>query len=74
MRNQLTNPGEPIRDIYIYIGMDKNWMQDAVQVLYQGYASVTKVLIVENEIAGYSLPNILNNLSGRLFNIFSKKI
>jgi len=29
--------------------MDKNWMQNAIQLLYQGYASVTKMLIVENE-------------------------
>jgi len=47
MRNQLTNPGEPIRDVYIY-WMDKNWMQVESQLLYQRYRSVTNMLIVEN--------------------------
>jgi len=28
--------------------MDKNCLQDAIQVLYQGYNGITKLLIVEN--------------------------
>jgi hypothetical protein len=52
MRNQLTNPGEPIRDaVYIY-WMDKNWLQFGLQLLYQGYYPITKLLIVKNRIAG----------------------
>lgn len=35
MRNQLTNPGEPIRDDILW--MDKNWLQNLRQLLYQCY-------------------------------------
>ena len=35
-------------------------MQNAIQLLYQGYASVTKVLIVENEIYPSAELNIAN--------------
>ena len=48
MRNQLTNPGEPIRDAYIY-WMDKNWLQFETQLLYQRYNAITKLLIVESK-------------------------
>ena len=45
MRNQLTNPGELIRVVFIY-WMDKNWLQNQLQLLYQRYSSITKLLIV----------------------------
>ena len=48
MRNQLTNPGEPIREVVYIYWMDKNWLQIELQLLYQGYRSVTNMLIVEN--------------------------
>lgn len=51
MRNQLTNPGEPIRDVYIY-WMDKNCLQNRIQLLYQRYGRITDMLIVKNELAG----------------------
>ena len=46
MRNQLTNPGEPIRELYYICWMDKNWLQNALQLLYQGYYMITDMLIV----------------------------
>jgi len=52
MRNQLTNPGEPIRDIVYIYWMDKNCLQFGIQLLYQRYSAITKLLIVENRIAG----------------------
>jgi len=48
MRNQLTNPGEPIRD-FVYLLMDKNWLQFGIQLLYQRYTAITKLLIVKKE-------------------------
>ena len=48
MRNQLTNPGEPIRVVYIY-WMDKNWLQNPIQLLYQRYCTITDMLIVKNK-------------------------
>jgi len=32
--------------------MDKNWMQFGLQLLYQRYYAITKLLIVKNRIAG----------------------
>jgi hypothetical protein len=34
--------------LYIY-WMDKNWLQFGIQVLYQGYYPITKLLIVESK-------------------------
>ena len=52
MRNQLTNPGEPIRDV-VYLLMDKNWLQFGIQLLYQRYSAITKLLIVGKQKAGF---------------------
>ena len=41
--------------------MDKNWLQNAVQLLYQRYWAITKLLIVENE--QYKQPYCLNSPS-----------
>lgn len=49
MKIQLTNPGEPIRDLVYIYWMDKNWLQIETQLLYQGYWPVTIVLIMKNK-------------------------
>jgi len=36
MRNQLTNPGEPIRDVYIYIG----WIRTVCKMGHKYYTNV----------------------------------
>ncbi len=44
-------------------------MQNAIQVLYQGYSPVTNMLIVENPLAEYA-PSIKKQPLGRLSFVF----